>query len=163
MSKDTTLIKQSKPFTQEEALHFVQNVLEDVFPNGKVEEVKNIYIPEVIGHYKDEIFGIEEIKNRVKALRDHTKDCNFKVQEVIRINDEIITFSCKQSWRDKSHNTFHDLLVFGIYKMRNRKVAEVWMILDIDAKRYSEINKDFTNNMRGFEHHQKTKEDFFIN
>ena len=156
-----TSLKPSKPFTQREAIVFVKNVLEDIFPNGKVAEVKNIYTPDVVGHYKDEVFGRDEIENRVRAIRDYTKDCNFKVQEVIRVSDEIITFSCKQSWRDKAHNTFHNLLVFGVYKMRKRKVAEVWMILDIDAKRYSEINKDFTNNMREFEHHQKTKEDFF--
>ena len=134
-------------------------ILEDVLPNGKVDDADEVYTPDVIGHYRHEVVYLEDIKNRIRAIRDKARDCNFTVLEIVHISDELVTYSTRQSWRNKVDDSFHSLLMFGTYKIRQFKVCELWLMLDIDTKYYSEI-QNFAMNMRGFEHHQKTKEDF---
>lgn len=162
VNKNIAPLKYPKQITRNVILDLIRRVLEDILPNGKVEEADEVYAADLIGHYQDGLFNLDDVKDRIRAVKDCAKDCSFILQEAMFLSDEIINFSSRQSWRNKLDNSFHSMLVFGTYRVQNLKICEIWMILDTEegAKSYREINKDFSQNMRIFEHHQKSKKNF---
>jgi DNA-binding CsgD family transcriptional regulator/predicted SnoaL-like aldol condensation-catalyzing enzyme len=148
-------------FTKQEAEQFVKELLEDVFPNGKVERLKDFYTPDVVGHYgDDEVFGFTDIEQRVLAIKQHSKNIRFVVQHMLQI-DDLVLFSCSQNWSQKADNSFYDSLVFGVYRIQNKKIVELWIVLNTQTESYKDINKNFVQSMRAFEISQKAKREFF--
>ena len=149
----------SRRFTQTEAEHFVKKLVEDFFPSGDVKYLEDFYHTDVIGHYQDGTLNFSDIRNRVNALRNHVRDIHFTIEWCVAI-DDLIVFTCRQTWVNKSDQKFHDTMVFGVYRMRAGKVAEVWLQLDTKTNPYQEINQLFTESMSPFETQQKNKRDF---
>jgi DNA-binding CsgD family transcriptional regulator len=146
-------------FTQAEAEVFVKELLEDVFPNGKIELLDKFYALDVVGHFDKADLSFNDIENRVIAIKNNTQECCFIVQEVLVI-DQIIALSCKQSWTNKSDGSLHDSLVFVIYRIKNRKISELWGIVDAKIAAYQKINEDFEKEMRPFDVSEKNKAAF---
>ena len=142
-----------------EAKIFVKKILEDAFPNGRADILDQFYTPDVKVYFNDETYGLDDIRNRVLSLKKHTEKCHFLVNNVL-VFHQYIAFSCQQNWVNKADKTFHDLLVFGIYHMRNDKVCEVWQILDANTNAYDEVAKNFTEHMRPFKVNEKDKQNF---
>lgn len=145
-------------FTTPEAEIFVKELLEDVFPNGKVDAMINFYTPEVIGHYGDETFGFNEIRERILAIKATTKKCYFVVNKVTVI-DKLVVFVCRQNWINKNDSCFYDELVFGAYRIRDKKICEAW-IIDSPKSSYRQTNEDFVKNKQFSELNQKLKQEF---
>ena len=146
-------------FTQSEAEIFVKELLEDMFPNGKVDLVGKFYSEDIVGHTRNQTIGFEDIKNRVIAIKNTTEQTHFVVQQV-EVFDNFIAISCKQSWTTKSDGAFHDSLVFAVYRIKDRKIIELWGFFDggvTNLAPYQEVNKDFEHGTRNLEINRKNK------
>jgi DNA-binding CsgD family transcriptional regulator len=148
-------------FTKAEAEIFVKELLEDMFPNGKVDLVGKFYSEDIVGHTRNQTIGFEDIKNRVIAIKNTTEKTHFAVQQV-EVFDNFIAISCKQNWTTKSDGAFHDSLVFAVYRIENKKIVELWGFFDGGAilAPYQEVNKHFEHATRHLEINKKTKETF---
>ena len=151
---------ESIQFNQEEANAFFSDLLEQVFSNGMIEELEKFYAPDVIGHYYGELINLNDIQNRILALKNETKNCCLKVQTLSIIDSSYIALISNQSWEDKRNNSFHDSIVFALYRIKNKKIAELWIFLESPTLAYKEINSNFSKNMRLFELHCKSKRTF---
>ncbi len=60
------------PLTVKSAKNFVVSLMENLFEEGKVEVVGKFYTNDVVFHYHDEIFHIDEIRKRVLAIKTNT-------------------------------------------------------------------------------------------
>lgn len=147
-------------FTPQAAKQFLQTLLEDVFPNGRVERAKDFYARDVIGHFDDEIIHFDDIEKRLIAIRDNTKRCKFEVKKFFVIGD-MLAFRVKQSWVTIDDGLFNNLTLFGIYKFRDGKICEIWATYDGDnTPPYTLTNKNFKKHMLPYEMNQKTKTEF---
>ena len=152
--------KSTANFTREEAEKFVKQLLEEIFPRGKTDKLSDFYWPDVVGHYGDEEqFTFSDIEQRVQAIKKEAKQVHFVVQNVVLI-DDLILFSCRQNWVNKTDNSFYDNLVFGVYRIKNKKISELWIVLNTPTVTYKEGNKNFIVAMQPFELNKKTKREF---
>ncbi len=149
----------TRMMSQSDAEKFVKKLLEDVFPNGKVELIDDFYTQNVVGHFNDGILGIHDIKDRVKAIKMYTQNCFFQVNQIV-VFDQFIAFSCKQNWINKHDLSLYDALVFGIYRLSNNKICELWLIKDLANTSYQTINQNFSEYMKPFELNRKLKQEF---
>ena len=149
-------------FTQSEAEIFIKELLEDVFPHGKAELAEKFYSKNIIGHTRAQTIGLEDIKNRMIAIKKTTEKTHFVVQQVA-VFDTFIAMSCKQSWTTKSDGAFHDSLVFAVYRIKDKTIVELWGFFDggvADLAPYQEVNKDFEHGTRHLEINKKAKASF---
>ena len=152
--------KTTANFTHDEAETFIKALLEDLFPHGKVDKLSDFYWPDVIGHYgDDEQFDFNDIEQRVKAIKKDAKQAHFVVQSIVLI-DDLILFSCRQNWINKVDNSFYDNLVFGAYRIKNKKISELWIVLNTPTVTYKEGNQNFSVAMQPFELNKKAKREF---
>ena len=148
-------------FTRDEAEKFVKKILEDVIPHGKVDKLDEYYLSDVIGHYgDDELFSFKDIEQRVQAIKTNTKKTNFIVHNVVLI-DDLILFTCRQNWINKIDDKFFEQMVYGVYRIKNKKISELWIVLNAVTAAYKEINKNFGTLMQPFEENEKSKREFF--
>lgn len=147
------------PLSQKEAERFVKELLEEVFPNGKSEALAQFYHPDVVGHYQQGTFGFADIQERMKALHEHACGINFTV-EWCRVIGDLIVFTCHQYWVNRVTRRFYDTLLFGVYRLRDGRIAELWLELDSETPAYQEVSRQFTEATRPFEVQQKNKRDF---
>ncbi|MSP53294.1 MAG: LuxR family transcriptional regulator [Gammaproteobacteria bacterium] len=143
-----------------DATQFVKELLEVVFPKGQVERLGEFYEKEVVGHYGDnELFNFDDIKQRVAAIKKDAKNIQFVVENVVVI-DNLILFICRQHWTNKKDSKFFEQMVYGVYRVKNKKIVELWILLNTPTLDYKEINTNFSDFMSPFEINQKAKQDF---
>jgi len=146
-------------FNQAEARNFVSELMSEIFCKGKIERIKDFYHLDVIGHFNNENIYFSDIEQRVIALQKNTKNFHAALEGCFVIN-ELILFCVKQTWLNSKDDDFNDSTVFGLYRMKDRKVAEIWIILDRKVNSYKEINANYYQEMRLFSLEEKTKADF---
>ncbi len=153
-------MKNTNCFTHDEAGKFLRELLEDVFPNGNPERLKDFYTPDLIGHFGEEIFYFADIINRIITLKETTNNCHFEVKNFI-VTGDLIMFTCKQSWVAKADNSYSNLTIFGVYKILKGKICEAWLLYDAEGVHpYKDVNKNYAKNMLQFELNAKSKAEF---
>lgn len=146
-------------FTLIEAEKFFKELWEDLFVSGDVDRLSDFYLENIIVHYGNETIGFNDLKKRILILKNKTKNyC--KVRDVTLIDKSLFFLVCEQSWINKNDESFHELLVFVIYRILNKKVCEMWLSLEYPTVKYKTINTDFTQYMQRFELNQKSKHNF---
>jgi DNA-binding CsgD family transcriptional regulator len=147
-------------FTQAQAEAFVCELFQEIFSQGDTAQLLKYYLPNLIGHYQDETFNLHDIEQRVLTLKNNTKQRQFLPSTIMRVNQDYLAMSCKQIWTHKADESLYDSLVFGLYRLENRKVAEVWIIQEFKTPSYIELNQDFAKHMKPYELSQKSKHEF---
>jgi DNA-binding CsgD family transcriptional regulator len=143
-----------------EVTQFVKELLEVVFPKGQVERLRDFYAKDVVGHYgEDELFDFHDIEQRVAAIKKDAKNIQFIVENIVVI-DNLILFICRQHWINKKDNKFFEQMVYGVYRIKNKKIIELWIVLNTPTLGYKEINTNFASLMQPFEINKKAKQDF---
>lgn len=146
-------------FLKQEAKKFVTQLMQTIFADKKIELLEQFYTDDVVGHYEDELFYLQDIRNRVIALKNNTKNFRFNIEDLFLI-DDLIIFCVKQNWLDTKDYQFNDSLVFGVYRIRNKKVCELWLSLDRKVSSYKAVNVQFKEEMQSFEVNEKNKQEF---
>lgn len=147
-------------FNLVEAEIFVKRLFAEIFVNGKIEEIANFYTDDFIGHYGDELVSLTDIKKRVTAIKNETTRCYMNLREIGLIENSLISAMCTQSWINKIDGSFHDTLLFVLYRIRNRKICEAWMFFDSPTLEYTNIKTGCNKHMQLSELNYQTKYNF---
>jgi len=147
--------------TPEEAKLFVNEIFEDILPRGRTDRLPDIYTPDVLGHYNNKNFYFDDIFKRCEILGKNIKSFHFKVDNVTVIDDLIIC-QTRQNWISKKENILHEIRNTLIYRIRGKKICELWTLQDPDAtaESYQEINQDFESRMKSVQVEVKSKKTF---
>ncbi len=146
-------------FTQDEAEIFVKDLLENVFPKAQVERLEEFYSRDLLGHFNGSDFVFDDILDRINALSQSAKNIKFLVKNVV-VFENFIAVTCQQNWMNKSDDHFHDSMVFAIYRIKDKKIVELWGLLEKETPSYQEVNKDYAKAMQAFNVTAKYKELF---
>lgn len=146
-------------FTQVQAEAFVKDLLENLFPKSQIERLDEFYSRDVVGHFNGYDLVFSDIVDRVNALKSAAKEIDFKVKSVV-VFDSFIAATCQQTWVNKSDGYFNDSMVFAIYRIKDRKIVEIWGFLDKETVSYQDVNKDYEKAMQAFRVTEKYKEIF---
>lgn len=155
------LTKVSKPLmSKKEAEKFVNDLMDTLFVKGKIDYIENFYTKDFFFYYRDESFNLQDIYKRVSAIKANTTNFHFIIEDLFVIYDLII-FRVKQTWKTVGNKGVNETVVFGVYRIHNKKVAEAWFSMDLNTKSYADINRNFIENMRLFEINCRDKQ-FFL-
>ena len=72
-----------------------------------------------------------------------------------------IIFSCRQVWLTPNEGKFCETMVFGTYRIENKKIREAWLITESKEENYFEINDKFERFLHQFELTSYGKKSFF--
>lgn len=121
----------------EHAKEFVYELLITLFKDGREDLLLNYYTPDVIGHYANQTFNLEDIKNRIAYVKSRYQERQYYVDEVIVLDDKFIVFRTKQMGIDSYYNKPFSWDIRGIYRLKNNLVAELWMLSDVELNYYA--------------------------
>lgn len=145
--------------TVKAAKNFVSSLMENLFVEGKIELVNKFYTQDVIFHYHDEIFCLDEIRKRILAIKNNTIKYHIMVEDIVVISD-LIVFRVKQTWMNIKNKALNESLVLGVYRMRGKKVCEGWLMMDEPTWSYAETNRNFIESMQAFQLNLRDKKNF---
>ncbi len=63
-------------------------------------------------------------------------------------------------WKNRKSEALNESMVFGIYRMRGKKVCEGWLIHDQPTQSYADTNRNFIESMQLFEMSLRDKNRF---
>ncbi len=146
-------------FTQSEPQEFVTEVISNVWQNGLVKKIPEIYTKDVIGHFQQGEFGYEDIKERMLALNESCKQRQFTIQDLVVV-DNLIIFRMRQTWLSPSNGGLCESMLVAIYRIRDKKVCELWILSDQEMDSYSEVSKSVEENIDRFQVIRREKSAF---
>ncbi len=128
--------------TEQEVKAFLDELFENVLPRGDLSRLSEFYTDDVVGHQNNQDFYIEDIKERFKILRSHFAAFTFKVENFVLIKGLII-FVVRQNWLAKPNNEYYESILSVVYRLRDNKICEVWLLADTPLETYQKLNEDF--------------------
>ncbi len=146
-------------YTLTEAKQFVDEVISNVWQNGLIDRIPEIYTEDVIGHFQEKEFYLVHIKARMKSLNDHALARQFVVQDLVVINDLII-FRMRQIWLSPVDGGLCESILVGIYRIRDKKICELWIMSDQEMDSYNETSENLTENVDRFQVTKREKASF---
>lgn len=122
---------------QQQAKEFVQDLFVTLFKEGQDDKLLNYYTQDVIGHYGDNIFNLDDIRNRIAYFKSRYHKRQYYINEVIVLDDKFIVFRSKQIGIDVYYNKPFNLNISGVYRLENKRVAELWLLSDVELNYYA--------------------------
>jgi DNA-binding CsgD family transcriptional regulator/predicted SnoaL-like aldol condensation-catalyzing enzyme len=148
-------------FNQEQAKEFLDRLFKTIFENGEIECINDFYTPDVVGHFKQQTFGIEKIGRRVRLLDEFCREkMRFEILDHYVI-DNFLIFSCRQVWLTPKDGRLCEAMVFGTYRIQDNRIKEAWIITESAEDSYEEVNEKFDEFLRQYELTAFGKKAFF--
>jgi DNA-binding CsgD family transcriptional regulator len=141
------------------AKNFVNRMADTLFIKGNVNLIHEFYAKDVVLHYRDEIFYIDEICRRFLAIKLITTRFHITIEELFVV-DDLILFRSRQTWKNRINKALHESVVFFVCRIRDKKISEMWFTVDEPATSYADVNRNFDGEMLAFQLDFKDKNIF---
>jgi len=132
---------------------FLKTLFLEVFEKGDVDRISEFYLEEVVGHIKDQTFGREDIKNRVLYMNERFPQRKMTIKSYIVVDPNCVFVSTRQQGLDVYANKPFDLQVSVIYRFEGDKIAELWLLTDLEVDYFQQAKKT---------KHEEVKEHFTV-
>ncbi|MDF2940658.1 MAG: helix-turn-helix transcriptional regulator [Gammaproteobacteria bacterium] len=144
---------------REEAYLFLTDLLCECVPKGQVERVGNFYTKDVVGHFRDEEFYFEDLEKRIELLGKNIEKHSIEIIDFM-LFDSFIMVASRQSWRNKTDKKIIELVMSVVYRMRDNKICELWVISDTPLESFAKVNQNFPKSMQPLAIDEKDKASF---
>lgn len=114
-------------FTKPEAEKFAKNLLEEVFPNGKISALIDFYHPDVIEHIDDKEYSFADIQSRMQLMSDSQH--RYKVENVDVFENYIFCLYRKIDLENSDESSPKEF-EFMICQFKGQKICETWHMVD---------------------------------
>ena len=146
-------------FSFEEARNFIYEVIQNIWQNGLINKINEVYTDNVVGHFQGKDFHLNDIKNRIENLNIHVSKRQFTVQDFIVI-DHLIIFRMRQTWLSPTDKELCESNLTGVYRIKNKKISELWIMADQEMDSYADISNNIINNVNRFKVSKREKSAF---
>lgn len=151
-------------FTPAEAKEFFDGLYEDIFINNRIELLSKYYENGFIGHCNDQMFDLEDVKQRAFILNNYANNIKFKIRKIV-VSGLLVIVSKSIHFTLKENGSLYEVSQYTTFQIQNGKIKESWVINDQEVGSYHEYNQtsSWQSNsdlLLPFEINQKYKEEY---
>lgn len=156
---------EAKTMTVNQAAEFFDELYLEVFSKGNLDKLMDYYHTDFIGHCNDELFDLEDIKDRVCIIKEHFNYFSLKVEKV-SISGNIVTLVNQANLTSKYHKSIFIMTQFTNAIIIDNKIKEQWIVNEGKPLSYQAVNRiiwpksDF---LEAFDIRKKNKKEFLEN
>lgn len=147
-------------FDQQEAAEFLNHLFDEIWQQGHADKLEDFYWSDVLGHYPHSTFNFSDIRSRVCAFDRHYKKRKFEVQHFFIIND-LLVLTLTRNFLDPIDNDLSVSPVPLVYRIKEKKISEVWILECKGLPSYSQVNQEVTKIFNQFKLSRRDKDAFF--
>ncbi|GAH21317.1 unnamed protein product, partial [marine sediment metagenome] len=81
---------------------FLEQLFNTVFAAGDPEQLINFYSPDLVGHHDDNVFGFEDIKNRINYMNKRYHNRKYHINEFVMLDDKFVVVWTQQTGIDSN-------------------------------------------------------------
>ena len=117
---------------------FASQILEEVFSQGNLSKMDELFSPDIVVHDPDkELRGLEQVKLGLARLRMAFPDLHYKAEDILAEDDKVmIRFTGQGTHRGEFRGvpaTDREMIYTGIMILRfvQKKVVDYWAVSDV--------------------------------
>jgi DNA-binding CsgD family transcriptional regulator len=145
--------------TREEAHHFLLDLLGHCVPKGQIDRVAQFYTEDVIGYFCGETFNFNDLKERIRLLGENITDHHLEIIDFMQFDAFILVVS-RQHWRHKNDGKLIEVVMSVVYRMRENRICELWVVWDTKTDHFSATNQHFPESLKHLVLEEKDKAEF---